>query len=650
MIKKWLSTILLTIPFLWGYLKSPAPAFAQTPDHFDFTFNSGGNKTAGQPFQITITAKDAGDAVLTTFTNTANLSDTTGTLLPTSTGNFSSGVWTGNVYITDADASTQITATYSTTSSSSTAFAVDADSRIKFLTVNSGNNQIGVVGSLLPLAFQAKVTDPYNNALNGIGVNFAITTYPPGATTHSLSTLSGSSDSNGLVSTTLTLGRKMGTYAISANIGSGVNSSVLFYANAVAGALKSIAISPSVAVLPLGSFMAFTANGYDQYQNPVSITPTWSVQNGGGSVDGTGIFRANTATGVYSNTVKAVSGAIGSTASVTVVGGGSGAGSGSTATVSASPTPSPSPSQLPAGVLNDVFVDPAVITALKDAEIPITATAFDQYGNDISASVNFTFAVSGELGTIAQTGENSILLTSSESGIGTITVQAQQGNIVKIAKVVGSVGTGLNRRLVIEPIDSPQRVGEPFTISIAAKDSLNNFITDYTGPIVIADTTGTIDPEIVQPNEDGIWYVQAIVQASHPEVTVTVAGDGMVGVSNIFEVTGDPSQDELRAGGSLGKGISEVLGASISAKLKELFQAKDLNKYTIARYIGAGLAGGIGILGASIGGGLMASKGLEAIGRNPFAKRKLKANLYLSIVAFIAAAALAVYAAFLILR
>ncbi|OGV93593.1 hypothetical protein A3B57_01390 [Microgenomates group bacterium RIFCSPLOWO2_01_FULL_47_10] len=70
----------------------------------------------------------------------------------------------------------------------------------------------------------------------------------------------------------------------------------------------------------------------------------------------------------------------------------------------------------------------------------------------------------------------------------------------------------------------------------------------------------------------------------------------------------------------------------------------------MARYIGAGLAGGIGILGASIGGGLMASKGLEAIGRNPFAKRKLKANLYVSILAFVVAAGLAVYAAFLIIR
>ena len=644
--KNWIKTIVFTIAFLGIYLKAAPQVEAQTLDHFDFTFNSGVNKTAGQPFQVTITAKDSGNAVVTTFTNAVSLTDTTGTISPNTTGNFVAGVWDGYIYITEATSNTQITATYSTTSSSSTGFVVEADSRIKFISVQSGNNQTGLVGSVLPTALQVIVTDPYNNPLNGVGVNFAISSYPPGATNQNLSTYSGSTDTNGLMATTLTLGRKTGNYAVSASLGSGINNSVLFFANATTGLLNSISIDPPVAIIPLGSFIGFTAIGYDQYQNPVSITPTWSVVNGGGTIDQAGIFRANTASGIFLNTIRVASNSIGSTASVTVIA----SGTGDTATVSASPTPTPGPTQLPAGVLNDVFVDPSVITALKDAEIAIRATAVDQYGSDITSTVNFTFEVTGDLGTITQTSTNTVLLTASEGGIGTVTVKAQQGDVVKITKIVGSVGTGLNRRLIIEPIDTPQRVDEPFTLSIAAKDSLNNFVTNYTGPIVIADTTGTIDPEIVQPSEDGIWYVQTIVRASHPEVTITVAGDGMVGVSNIFEVIGEPSADDFWKIGEGYGGLSEILGSSISAKLKELFLIKDLNKYTIARYIGAGLAGGIGILGASIGGGLMASKGLEAIGRNPYAKRKLKVNLYISIIAFLGAATLAVYAAFLIIR
>jgi F-type H+-transporting ATPase subunit c len=288
---------------------------------------------------------------------------------------------------------------------------------------------------------------------------------------------------------------------------------------------------------------------------------------------------------------------------------------------------------------------------LKGLRIPIVAEGVDFFGNPVGGT-SFSFEVTGEIGTITQTGPNTVLLTGSDTGIGTVTITATQGKVTKIAKVVGSVGTGMNRRLVIEAIASPQQVGEPFTISIAAKDSLNNFITDYKGPLILADSTGTIDPATVQPSDQGIWYVQAIINAAAPEVTVTAAGDGMVGVSNIFEVKGDPKKAELgigKGGGGAG-GLGDVLGASISGKIDELLNAKNLSKYAVVRYIGAGVAAGLGILGASVGGGLMASKGLEAIGRNPFAKGKLQFNLYASLIAFIAVASLAVFAATLIAK
>jgi F0F1-type ATP synthase membrane subunit c/vacuolar-type H+-ATPase subunit K len=102
--------------------------------------------------------------------------------------------------------------------------------------------------------------------------------------------------------------------------------------------------------------------------------------------------------------------------------------------------------------------------------------------------------------------------------------------------------------------------------------------------------------------------------------------------------------------GGGGGGIGNVLGASISAILDKLLLEKNLNRFTIFRYIGAGLAAGFGILGTSIGGGIMVSRGLEAIGRNPFAKSKLQFNLYASLVGFILAASLAVVASYLILQ
>jgi F-type H+-transporting ATPase subunit c len=60
-----------------------------------------------------------------------------------------------------------------------------------------------------------------------------------------------------------------------------------------------------------------------------------------------------------------------------------------------------------------------------------------------------------------------------------------------------------------------------------------------------------------------------------------------------------------------------------------------------AQQIAAGLAIGLGALGPGIGIGLAASKGLEAIGRNPEAQGAIQTNMILSL-AF--AEAIAIYA------
>lgn len=49
-----------------------------------------------------------------------------------------------------------------------------------------------------------------------------------------------------------------------------------------------------------------------------------------------------------------------------------------------------------------------------------------------------------------------------------------------------------------------------------------------------------------------------------------------------------------------------------------------------AKYIGAGLAMGLGAIGPAIGEGLAASKALEAIGRNPEANGKIAPLMFVA--------------------
>lgn len=650
--------LLCAAPSLLGgfflFLFAAQPIQAQNVTSFEFNpFTSGTAKMAGVPFQVGITARDQNGDVAVNFASSITLSDETGTIYPTQTGNFTNGVWNGMVYITQASVNNVISASFNSIAGASQTFSVGPDSRMAFIGALAGNNQSGLVGTQLSTPFTAKITDPYGNPIPNVGVNFIIASAPTGATNQALSNSGATSGANGEVATTLTLGRKNGTYMVSATLTSGFRHSTQFFATANPGNLISLGISPYITVIPAGGTLPFSAKGYDLYFNEISNPPVlWSIQNGGGTIDSTGIFKAGFVLGNFSNTVKAISGQVGATASVSVVdvfqgstepsGPGAGLGTGIAATASATPIPD-------SGVLYNVQVEPSVLALLRNARIPIVAQGVDFFGNPVSG-VTYNFETTGSLGTIAQTGPGSALLTGTDGGLGTVVVTATQGDITQIARIAGSVGAGMNRRLVIEDIESPQQVGQPFTISIAAKDALNNFVTDYEGPLVLADSTGTLDPSVIQPSPEGIWYVQGIISIAHPEVSITVAGDGMVGVSNIFEVTGDPKLSELGLGKGFGGGLSDVLGATISAKINELMDASDLSRFGIIRYIGAGLAAGFGILGASVGGGLMASRGLEAIGRNPFAKARLQTNLYIGLVVFIAAASLAVFASTIIMR
>lgn len=655
----WPLSLLTCILTVWAiFLKSPLPVSAQSLTSFSFdNFYQGSSKIAGLPFAVSITARDEFNNVLSSFNQPVSLTDNTGSLTPAQTANFINGLWQGYVYVTQATTGNVVTATYNSVSDVSGSFNVVADQRIKFLTIISGNNQSAVVGSTLPNSLTLRVVDSFGNALPNIGVNFALSGIPPNSTNQSLSNYSATSNSSGQASTVLTFGRKAGTYIVTGTLTSGITNAAHFYENASAGILMSLSLTPAVGIVPANSYLPFTIKGFDQYANEISPgSVSWSVQNGGGTIDGNGIFQAGSTLGTYSNTVRASVGSIGTTGTVTVVGAAGEAGGTATSAGVTLPTPIPSLTPLPTptlppGVLYDVQVDPSVISALANARIPILAEGVDALGAPASG-VTYDFQSTGTLGTLIQTGPATALLTTTAGGIGTVTVTATQGNITRSTTIAGSVGNGLNRRLVIEEVPSPQAVGNPFTISIAAKDAENNFITDYDGPIVLADTTGTIDPAVVQPNEQGIWYVQVVISFSHPEVSITAAGDGMVGVSNIFAVEGEPKKSLgiPGMGGLAGEGAGDVLGASISGILDKLLLEKDLNKFSIFRYLGSGLAAGLGILGVAIGGGIMISRALEALGRNPYAKGKLQFNLYASLVAFIVVATLAVVASYLILQ
>jgi hypothetical protein len=86
------------------------------------------------------------------------------------------------------------------------------------------------------------------------------------------------------------------------------------------GPLATITVTPNPVTLSINTTQQFTAVGKDAGGNVITpFTPVWSVVNGGGTINaGTGLFTAGGATGTFNNTVRATSGSIFGSATVTV--------------------------------------------------------------------------------------------------------------------------------------------------------------------------------------------------------------------------------------------------------------------------------------------------------------------------------------------
>lgn len=65
----------------------------------------------------------------------------------------------------------------------------------------------------------------------------------------------------------------------------------------ITGVLSSITVSPSSVTIGINKTYAFTALGYDAGGKIVTISPTWSIRSGQGSISSDGLFTAGSAAG-----------------------------------------------------------------------------------------------------------------------------------------------------------------------------------------------------------------------------------------------------------------------------------------------------------------------------------------------------------------
>jgi hypothetical protein len=110
------------------------------------------------------------------------------------------------------------------------------------LALNSGNGQIGIAHSFLPLPLSVTAVDSFGNPVQGVRVNFFVAAAPTQAVGESLTVASTLTDTNGQAQTFFRFGTKAGTYQVAAFSQGLVGSPVYFTESANIGSAAILAL------------------------------------------------------------------------------------------------------------------------------------------------------------------------------------------------------------------------------------------------------------------------------------------------------------------------------------------------------------------------------------------------------------------------
>ncbi|MCK6508392.1 MYXO-CTERM sorting domain-containing protein [Myxococcota bacterium] len=324
----------------------------------------------------------------------------------------------------------------------------------------------------------ARITDQYGNIITNKSVAWTAT---PNA---------GTITSDG----TLSAGTIAGTYpaSITATV-DGVSGTG--DVEIIPNDLNKLEVSPNPAQVQINKTQQFSVVGKDRYNNTLATTPsvTWAVIAGGGTIDPTGLFTANTTPGTFANTVEARSGNIRGYATVEV-------------------TPS-------GPAVASVTVTPVSATLQPNGQQLFTASAYDSNNQRISGT-SFSWSLPGGGGSIAPSGGLRTQATfTAGTTEGTFTVTATAGGINGNASVIIKKAATL-AKINVSPATATLKVNAQQTFTATGEDTNGQPIA--LGTVTWSASSGTITQVglYTAPNTAG-------------SVTVTAESNGIKGIASL---------------------------------------------------------------------------------------------------------------------
>ncbi|USN96647.1 MAG: hypothetical protein H6797_00380 [Candidatus Nomurabacteria bacterium] len=574
---------------------------------------------AGSQFLVTITATDQYDNVIENFNKQVSLADSTSSVSPSQTGAFNSGTWTGSVTVTQTASADMLVATYGSVQSQSNSFEVKAGDQQVFLTISSGTNQSGSAGGDLDNPYIVKAVDLYGNPMPSIPIRYSIDSVPVDSNGAKMSPESVDTDNEGLARSTLTLGNKSGTYIVTASIDGRSSVGVSFYASASAALATSVKITPSSTVLLTDSSQQFTAEVFDSYGNQINDqTPVWSVVAGGGTITSDGLFTAGTATKVFTNTVQAsVGGATGySTVTVTTLPGLTG------------------DHREGAGEIDHLVVTPKSPSVQVGKTLGFSVIALDRYNQEVPTNtLSYSWHVSG--GTLSATNAPQTTYTASSGVVPAqveVVVSQPDKQLTKTASTQIKLTPDPRGYIVITTPKDHIASGEDFQVTLTAYKGDGTVDEGFTGPVQLSDSTNTVTPQETGRFEKGVWSGKISINTGDASTVIKAAGAERDGVSKNLAIDNKYAFKRSAAPGILGAVYNAISAAGewVANFVHSFFKVSTSFPET-TKNIAASLVAVAGLLGATYGFGRSATRAMEAIGRNPYARGKIIGSLFITL-------------------
>ena len=603
-----------------------------------FVFNPiESSQTAGNSFGVQVTALDSYGNIVTSYSGPAYLSDTSRSISPTITGDFVGGVWTGSVTVTDAG-SDVITAEdiNGLGNGSSGNFNVDSAGFDHFI--------FGVVGTQVsgePFDITIKAKDAYRNTITNY-TDTPFLTYSAGSVTPS-STIGGFSE--GIWSGTVSVTVAGSSVSLGIDDGEGhTGTSNSFTVNH--GVAKSVVVSPGSATITAGTSEIYSAVASDAFENSWDATDsvTWSISSDAGGSWNNNIYTSAaagswTVSATYASTVYNVGlmvspagfdhfifGVVGTqvsgepfditikakdayrntitnytdtpfltysagsvTPSSTIGGFSEGIWSGTVSvTVAGSSvslgiddgeghTGTSNSFTVNHGVAKSVVVSPGSATITAGTSEIYSAVASDAFENSWDATDSVTWSISSDAGG----SWNNNIYTSAAAGSWTVSA-TYASTVYNVGLMVSPAGFDH----FIFGVVGTQVSGEPFDITIKAKDAYRNTITNYTGTPFLTYSAGSVTPSsTIGGFSEGIWSGTVSVTVAGSSVSLGIDdGEGHTGTSNSFTVNHGVAKSVVVSPGSatITAGTSEIYSAVASDAFENSWDATDSVTWSIS--------------------------------------------------------------------